>query len=187
MMSAKDLWVTPAQYARLTGQALGLVREELRNGNLPSVEHDGVVLVDVGGLPSGVARRFIDQAEPGHGEVMRAELERRKRFVLVTAPTVLGRRPVRTMGMVSGDAAMGMHVFSDIAQGARNLVGGRSESLQGYLREARETCLAAMREQALAMGASAVVSVRFELTDFVVGKGGMLVMSATGTAVVCEK
>ena len=67
----------------------------------------------------------------------------------------------------------------------RDVVGGRSKTLQTALLEARRTCLAEMSVQAAIVGADAVVGIDLDYSEFSssVVSGGMLFVASTGTAV----
>ena len=104
---------------------------------------------------------------------------------LATTPSLEGRRIVRYCGIVAGEAILGANVFKDMFAGIRDLVGGRSGTYEKELRKARQLALEAMAEQAAEQGATAVIGV--DLDDEVLGeKNGMLMVTASGTAVVVE-
>ncbi|HAQ36291.1 MAG TPA: hypothetical protein DCQ53_13145, partial [Alphaproteobacteria bacterium] len=82
-----------------------------------------------------------------------------------------------------GEAIMGAHLFRDLFAGIRDIVGGRSGSYEKSLREAREVALRELEEEAVKRGGNAVVGV--DLDYEVIGeKGSMLMVTASGTAVV---
>ena len=65
-------------------------------------------------------------------------------------------------------------------------MGGRSASYERELSKAREIALAELEDWAEELGANAVVGVDLDYESF--GQtGGMMMVSATGTAVVIEK
>jgi len=68
--------------------------------------------------------------------------------------------------------------------GIRDIVGGRSAAYEKELRRAKEIALQEMQDQAAAMGANAIVGI--DLDYETVGQGSMLMVSASGTAVVCD-
>lgn len=104
---------------------------------------------------------------------------------LATTPSLEGRRIVRYCGIVAGEAILGANVFKDMFAGIRDLVGGRSGTYEKELRKARQLALEAMAEQAAELGANAVIGV--DLDYEVLGeKNGMLMVTASGTAVVVE-
>ena len=66
----------------------------------------------------------------------------------------------------------------------RDIVGGRSATYERGLAEAREVALKEMGERAQTMGANAVIGIDIDYE--VLGQNnGMLMVSVSGTAVVC--
>jgi uncharacterized protein YbjQ (UPF0145 family) len=105
-------------------------------------------------------------------------------MLFTTTPTVAGREIEKAIGMVSADCAYGMNVFRDMFAGFRDLVGGRSQSVEKVLKDAKKTVQAEMVQQALDLGADAIVGVDFDFNELDGGgKNGMLLVSGTGTAV----
>jgi uncharacterized protein YbjQ (UPF0145 family) len=106
-------------------------------------------------------------------------------MLITTTPTVEGRRITRYCGVVCGEAIMGANIFKDLFAGLRDIVGGRSGTYEKELQRAREIALQELEERAAALGANAVVGV--DLDYEVMGReNGMLMVSASGTAVVIE-
>jgi uncharacterized protein YbjQ (UPF0145 family) len=66
--------------------------------------------------------------------------------------------------------------------GMRDFFGGRSQTLEKALREARAQATDELKERAAKLQADAVVGVNFEIS-MPSGKGSMLVVFVTGTAV----
>ncbi len=104
-------------------------------------------------------------------------------MLVTTTSTLEGRRIARYCGIVSGETIIGANVFRDFMASIRDFVGGRSGSYEEVLREARETALREMEEQARQMGANAVIGVDLDY-ETVGGNGSMLMVTATGTAVL---
>src|SRR5215210_8020302 len=104
-------------------------------------------------------------------------------MLVVTTPSLEGRAITIYLGLVSGEAILGANIFRDIFAGIRDIVGGRSHAYEQELRKAKEIAVREMTEQALALGANAIVGVDLDYEN--VGQsGGMLMVSASGTAVV---
>jgi uncharacterized protein YbjQ (UPF0145 family) len=104
---------------------------------------------------------------------------------VTTTPSLEGRKIVRYLGVVAGEAIMGANVFKDLFAGVRDIVGGRSGTYERELQRAREIALEELEARARALGANAVVGV--DLDYEVLGQGNsMLMVSASGTAVVVE-
>ncbi len=106
-------------------------------------------------------------------------------MLITTTPGIDGRRITRYCGVVAGEAILGANLFKDLFAGIRDLVGGRSATYEKELQRAREIALKELQERAAEMGANAVVGV--DLDYEVLGQNnGMLMVSASGTAVVVE-
>jgi uncharacterized protein YbjQ (UPF0145 family) len=105
-------------------------------------------------------------------------------MIITTTHTLEGHRVVRYLGLVTGEAILGANVFRDLLAGIRDIVGGRSAAYESELRRAKEIALQEMEEQARTLGANAVVGV--DLDYETVGGGSMLMVSASGTAIVYE-
>lgn len=104
-------------------------------------------------------------------------------MIVTTTPTVEGRPIKSYLGIVSGEAIMGANVIRDIFASITDVVGGRSGAYEAKLMEAREIALEEMVERARRLGANAVVGVDL---DYEVVREGMLMVTASGTAVVVE-
>ncbi|HTG99642.1 MAG TPA: heavy metal-binding domain-containing protein [Vicinamibacterales bacterium] len=105
--------------------------------------------------------------------------------MLITTTSVLDGKPVsRYLGVVTGEAIIGANVFRDLLASVRDIVGGRSATYERALAEAREVALAEMQQRAQELGGNAVIGV--DLDYEVLGQNnGMLMVSCSGTAVVC--
>jgi len=88
------------------------------------------------------------------------------------------------LGVVSGEAIMGANIVSDLFAGIRDIVGGRSGAYEDQLRKAKKIAIDEMTLEAEKLGANAILSV--DLDYETVGKGSMLMVSASGTAVIVE-
>ena len=106
-------------------------------------------------------------------------------MVIPTTSVIDGGHIVRYFGIVSGETIIGANVFRDFFASIRDVVGGRSGSYEEVLREAKDTALREMQEQALALGANAVIGVDLDY-ETVGGSGSMLMVTACGTAVLLE-
>lgn len=104
-------------------------------------------------------------------------------MLITTTPTVEGKKIATYHGIVGGEAILGANIFRDFFAGVRDIVGGRSASYEKVLTDAKATALKEMAEKAEAMGANAVVAVDVDYESI---GGTMLMVSATGTAVVLE-
>ncbi len=103
-------------------------------------------------------------------------------MITTTTPSVEGRKISTYLGIVTGEAILGANIFKDLFAGIRDIVGGRSAAWEGELKRAREIAISEMAEQARALGADAVVGVDLDY-ESMGAQGGMMMVSATGTAV----
>ena len=106
-------------------------------------------------------------------------------MLTTTTPVIEGKRIIKYYGIVSGETIIGANIFRDLFAGIRDIVGGRSNSYEKVLREAKDSALREMEQQAAQLGANAVIGV--DLDYETVGKSGsMLMVTASGTAVFVQ-
>ncbi len=106
-------------------------------------------------------------------------------MLVTTTPGIEGKRIVRYCGIVAGEAILGANIFKDLFANIRDIVGGRSGMYERELQKARDIALKELEDRARDAGANAIVGV--DLDYEVLGEGnGMLMVSASGTAVVVE-
>lgn len=105
-------------------------------------------------------------------------------MIITTTPTIQGRNIVAYKGIVFGEVVNGVDFVKDFAAGITNFFGGRSGSYEGELIDARQNALREMEQRAAQTGANAVVGVDIDYE--VLGQGNMLMVTASGTAVVVE-
>ena len=106
-------------------------------------------------------------------------------MLVTTTPSIEGKRITKYCGGVAGEAILGANLFKDLFAGLRDLVGGRSSTYERELQRARDIALQKLQERARELGANAGVGI--DLDYEVLGQGnGMLMVSASGTAVVVE-
>lgn len=104
-------------------------------------------------------------------------------MLVTTTPTIEGH-PIRNyMGLVTGETIIGANFFKDFMASVRDIVGGRSNSYERVLREAKESAVREMEQRAAQLGANAVVGVDLDY-ETVGASGSMLMVTACGTAVV---
>ena len=84
--------------------------------------------------------------------------------------------------VVCGETIAGVNALKDMAAGFRNIVGGRSQTYETELIQARETALAEMVQRAQELGAEGIVGVDIDY-ETLGSDNGMLMVTASGTAV----
>lgn len=94
-------------------------------------------------------------------------------------------RITKYYGIVTGETIIGANLFRDFFASIRDIVGGRSGSYEEVLRQAKDTALREMQDQAALLGANAVVGVDLDY-ETVGDSGSMLMVTASGTAVRIE-
>lgn len=106
-------------------------------------------------------------------------------MIVTTTPSIEGKRITRYCGIVNGEAILGSNFFKDWLAGIRDIVGGRSGSYERELQKARDIAMEELQERAAKLGANAIVGI--DLDYEVLGQeNGMLMVAASGTAVVVE-
>ena len=107
-------------------------------------------------------------------------------MLTTTTPTIDGRRIRDYRGVVTGEAILGTNIFRDFFAGIRDIIGGRSGAYEKALREAREIAIQEMCEEAARLGGNAVVGVDLDYESIGTDRGSMLMVSASGTAVLVD-
>ena len=103
-------------------------------------------------------------------------------MILSTTNNIDGKPIKDYLGIVTGETIIGANIFKDFFASIRDVVGGRSGSYEKVLREAKDTALKEMKENAKKLNANAIIGI--DLDYETVGKGGgMLMVTASGTAV----
>lgn len=104
--------------------------------------------------------------------------------MITTTTSIIEGRPVQQyLGIVCSESIIGANIFKDLFAGIRDIVGGRSETYEKVIDEARTAAMNELVQKAQSIGANAIVGI--ELDFETVGAGGsMLMVMATGTAVI---
>ena len=103
-------------------------------------------------------------------------------MLVTTTPIVEGYPVTQYLRVVCGETIAGVNALKDMAAGFRNIVGGRSQTYETELIQARETALAEMVQRAQELGAEGVVGVDIDY-ETLGSDNGMLMVAASGTAV----
>jgi uncharacterized protein YbjQ (UPF0145 family) len=106
-------------------------------------------------------------------------------MLVTTTNLIEGKRIVQYYGLVSGETIIGANLIKDFFASITDIVGGRSGAYERVLKEAKDSAIEEMIQQAKAKGANAVIGV--DLDYETLGSGnGMLMVTACGTAVRIE-
>ena len=103
--------------------------------------------------------------------------------IMVTTEAALPDLDIeKRLSVVTAEVAIGLNVFKDVFTVARDIVGGRSKTIQNAFSKARDTVLKEMRREADRAGADAIIGVDFKYNEISSGRS-MLLMVGIGTAV----
>ena len=104
-------------------------------------------------------------------------------MIIVNTEHIPGKKITEVLGMVKGNSVRVRHVGRDILAGLRTLIGGEVVEYTKMLAETREQSLDRMIEEAINLGADAVINVRFSTSQIMKAAAELL---AYGTAVKLE-
>ena len=104
-------------------------------------------------------------------------------MIIVTTDEIPGQRVVKVLGAVQGSAVQTTHLGMHFLAALRQLAGGEVNAYSGLMEKARTEAVQRMTQSAEAMGANAVVGMRFASSTITAGVAEILVY---GTAVVVE-
>lgn len=104
-------------------------------------------------------------------------------MILTTTPTLEGKPIKEYKGIVTGETIIGANAIKDFMAGLTDFFGGRSRTYEKVLVEAKNAALVELQQRAMAMGANAVVGIDLDY-ETLGNNGGMLMVTASGTAVV---
>ena len=102
-----------------------------------------------------------------------------KKMILVNTDYITGKE-LETLGLVKGSMVQTKHIGKDITQGFKSIVGGELKAYTEMMNEARAMATKRMADEAEALGADAVVNVRYATAAVVAGAAEAI---AYGTAV----
>ncbi|ARU59198.1 DNA-directed RNA polymerase, beta subunit [Oleiphilus messinensis] len=105
------------------------------------------------------------------------------KLLISNIEVIPGKKTVQHLGLVQGSTVRAKHAGKDIMAGLKNIFGGELSAYTDLLSESRQEALDRMTEQARAIGANAVINVRFSTSSITAGASEIL---AYGTAVVLE-
>lgn len=108
-------------------------------------------------------------------------------MITTTTHQIEGRTITQYKGVVTGETIIGANIIRDLFASVRDIVGGRSGSYERVLREAKDTAMAEMQDNAKRIGANAVIGIDLDYESIQTGSGSnMLMVTASGTAVVVD-
>lgn len=100
-------------------------------------------------------------------------------MILTTTETISGKE-LETIGLVKGSTIQSKNIGRDIMSGLKTIVGGELVSYTAMMNEARALATKRMVDEAAALGADAVVCLRYASSSVMTGAAEVM---AYGTAV----
>ena len=105
------------------------------------------------------------------------------KMILTNIESIPGKTITENHGLVTGNTVRAKNVGRDFLAALKNIVGGELKGYTDLLTEARNEAQGRMIEQAEALGANAVINVRFSTSAVAQGAAELYVY---GTAVLAE-
>jgi uncharacterized protein YbjQ (UPF0145 family) len=101
-------------------------------------------------------------------------------IIITTGSDIPGKKIIKVLGIVKGNTVRTRNVGRDIGASLRSMIGGEVKTYTQMSIDAREEAYNRMVNEALNMGADAIIGVRFSTSMIMTGASEML---AYGTAV----
>lgn len=106
-------------------------------------------------------------------------------FIITTTPTIQGYRIKKVLGVVTGLTPRTRGLLGKFVGGIQSMFGGEVTAFTTELEKARIEAVGRVRAKAINMGANALIGLDLETSDLGY-QMGVVVISATGTAVIVE-
>jgi len=103
-----------------------------------------------------------------------------KEIIVVSTNEIPGKKVVKILGIVKGNTVRARNIGRDIGAGLKNIIGGEIKTYTEMISHSRDEAYNRMVNNAIEMGADAVIGFRFMTSMIMTGAAEML---AYGTAV----
>lgn len=110
--------------------------------------------------------------------------QKQSSFLITTGFNFEGYRITKYLNVVTNEALVGTGFFSEISSEVNDFFGLESLTNKSKLSQSKSIALNRLRDDAILMGANAVIGVDFDIMTF---SNNTIVTSVNGTAVVIEK
>ena len=104
-------------------------------------------------------------------------------MLITSSEHLIGKKIVKTIGLVRGNTVRARHVGRDIGAAFRTLIGGEVVEYTKLIAESREQAIDRMVDEAKGLGGNAIIMMRFSTSGIMAGAAELL---AYGTAVIVE-
>jgi uncharacterized protein YbjQ (UPF0145 family) len=119
-------------------------------------------------------------------EKPKAPVRKTRGVVMVsTTPEIPGRTLKESAGVVFGEVILGTNVLKDIKANVSDVFGARSGGYESDMKKARQAAMEDLINEARNLGANGIVGVAVGFES--ISTGNMMMVSASGTAVVLEE
>ncbi|WP_297478713.1 heavy metal-binding domain-containing protein [uncultured Photobacterium sp.] len=105
-------------------------------------------------------------------------------MIFSTTETVPGYEITAILGIVTGNVVQSKHIGRDIMAGLKTIIGGELKGYTEMFNEARSQAMARLEADATALGADAVIGLRFTTSAIMDGSCELL---AFGTAITLQQ
>src|SRR4051794_24018020 len=103
-------------------------------------------------------------------------------MITTTTPNIESHPIRQYLGIASSQSIIGANIFKDLLAGFRDLAGGRSDTYEQVVDEARTNAMRELVQKAESIGANAIVGIQLNF-ESLGGGSNMLMVLAIGTAV----
>ncbi|WP_458455823.1 YbjQ family protein [Methanobrevibacter sp.] len=107
-------------------------------------------------------------------------------MILTSSNTLVTKKIVEYKGLVTGESLIGANIYKDLFSGVRDVVGGRTSKYEEELEKARDIAFESMEEKAESLGANAIIGLKLSYDNLGGTMGNTILVTAYGTAVICE-
>jgi uncharacterized protein YbjQ (UPF0145 family) len=104
-------------------------------------------------------------------------------MIIVTTNSIPGMEIKELKGFVKGSTVQSKHIGKDFMAGLKTIVGGEIKEYTEMLNEARGKAIERMQEEAMNLGANAIIGMRLQTSSVMQGASEII---AYGTAVLAE-
>ncbi|MGZ4159881.1 MAG: YbjQ family protein [Neobacillus sp.] len=104
-------------------------------------------------------------------------------MMIVTTDYLPGKDIKELLGLVKGSTVQSKHIGKDLMAGLKTIVGGEIKEYTDMLNEARQKAIDRMKDEAVELGANAIIAMRLETCSVMQGASEII---AYGTAVRVE-
>ena len=107
--------------------------------------------------------------------------------VLATTETVSNFKITRRIDVITAQAAFEINNFKDMVVGLINPVKGRSNEMEKQIDGLKDKAMYDLKAKAFELNANGVVAIDLDISTVTIGQISMLMLVASGTAVVIEE